>query len=56
MNLNHIYKKWTLQGRGDIEMHAVLLCSLLLGFGLDAYVVIGASSDGPHLWVLTILK
>jgi len=37
-------------------MHALLLCSLLLGFGLDAYVVIGASSDGPHLWVLTILK
>ena len=27
--------------RGDVEPHAYLLCSLLLGFGLDAYVVLG---------------
>lgn len=40
-------------GYGDYEDHANLLCSLLLGFGLDAYVIIGASSDGPHNWVLT---
>lgn len=25
----------------DVECHAVLLCSLLLGFGLDAYVCVG---------------
>ena len=37
------------RGRGDVEDHACLLCSLLLGFGLSAYVVIGQaydSSDG----------
>jgi hypothetical protein len=27
--------------QGDLEDHAVLLCGLLLGFGLDAYVCIG---------------
>lgn len=36
-----------------MEEHATLLCSLLLGFGMDAYVCIGLSSDGPHYWVLT---
>ena len=39
----------------DIEEHAVLLCSLLLGFGLDAYVVIGTKSKGQaHTWVMTL--
>ncbi len=28
--------------QGDVEGHAALLCSLLLGFGLEAYVVVGA--------------
>ncbi|CAM9179575.1 unnamed protein product, partial [Laminaria digitata] len=28
-------------GRGDASDHALLLCSLLLGFGLDAFVCIG---------------
>jgi len=32
------------------------LCSLLLGFYLDAYVVIGASTDGAHGWVMTMTK
>ena len=45
-----------------MEDHAILLCSLLLGFGLDAYVVCGiyfqiyysgSTGDGPHFWVLT---
>jgi len=40
-------------GYGDCENHAALLCSLLLGFGMDAYVAIGFSSDGPHTWVVT---
>jgi len=39
--------------KGDINDHAVLLCSLLLGFSLDAYVGIGNSMNGPHLWVIT---
>lgn len=39
----------------DVEEHAVLLCSLLLGFGLDAYVVIGTKSKGQaHTWVMTL--
>ncbi|GMH98563.1 hypothetical protein TrVE_jg8441 [Triparma verrucosa] len=52
------------RGRGDVEDHACLLCSLLLGFGLSAYVVIGQaydSSDGgdeqrEHAWVCTITQ
>lgn len=42
------------QGKGDCEDHATLLCSLLLGFGLDAYVCVGTKAKGaPHTWVLT---
>jgi len=29
------------------------LCNLLLGFGLDAYVAVGISINGPHVWVIT---
>ena len=44
----------TLAARGgETEEHALLLCSLLLGFGLDAYVCIGTDGRGPHLWVMT---
>lgn len=38
---------------GDVEEHSILLCNLLLGFGLDAYVAIGISVNGPHCWVIT---
>jgi centrosomal protein CEP76 len=39
---------------GDLEDHALLLCSLLLGFGLDAYVCVGTTHDkGAHIWVMT---
>ncbi|XP_051921542.1 centrosomal protein of 76 kDa isoform X2 [Hippocampus zosterae] len=42
------------QGKGDCEDHSTLLCSLLLGFGLDAYVCVGTKAKGiPHTWVLT---
>ncbi|KAM4735064.1 centrosomal protein of 76 kDa [Anableps anableps] len=42
------------RGKGDCEDHATLLCSLLLGFGLDAYVCVGTKANsGPHTWVLT---
>lgn len=41
------------EGRGEVQDHATLLCSLLLGFGLDAYVCIGSCTDGAHAWVLT---
>ncbi|KAK6186561.1 hypothetical protein SNE40_008576 [Patella caerulea] len=41
--------------RGDVEDHAALLCSLLLGFGLDAYVCIGTRNKGSlHAWVMTL--
>ena len=29
------------------------IMSVLLGFGLDAYVVVGTNSEGSHAWVLT---
>ena len=45
---------------GDYEDHAILLCSLLLGFGLDAYVCVGTVQDQgaggtirDHVWVIT---
>uniref|UniRef100_A0A8C7YYD1 Centrosomal protein of 76 kDa n=1 Tax=Oryzias sinensis TaxID=183150 RepID=A0A8C7YYD1_9TELE len=42
------------RGKGDCEDHATLLCSLLLGFGLDAYVCMGTKAKGvPHTWVMT---
>ncbi|XP_043543657.1 centrosomal protein of 76 kDa isoform X2 [Chiloscyllium plagiosum] len=42
------------RGKGDCEDHANLLCSLLLGFGLDAYVCIGTKAKRiPHTWVMT---
>lgn len=33
-------------GKGDLENHVLLLCSLLLGFGLDAYVCVGTVCSG----------
>ena len=39
----------------DCEDHAVLLCSLLLGFGLNAFVCVGTKAKGAaHTWVMTI--
>ena len=32
---------------------ALLLASLLLGYGLDAWVVLGTDAAGQHTWVLT---
>ncbi|XP_013388058.1 centrosomal protein of 76 kDa [Lingula anatina] len=43
------------RNKGDSEDHAVLLCSLLMGFGLDSYVCVGTKSKGAaHAWVVTI--
>ncbi|XP_066039972.1 centrosomal protein of 76 kDa isoform X2 [Chamaea fasciata] len=40
--------------QGDCEDHANLLCSLLLGFGLEAFVCVGTKAKGvPHTWVMT---
>ena len=49
----HSMHTFLARGAGDCEDHAVLLCSFLLGFGLDAYVCLGASGEGPHAWVIT---
>lgn len=43
------------RNKGDCEDHAALLCSILLGFGLDAFMCVGTKSKGsPHVWVMTI--
>ncbi|XP_077982929.1 centrosomal protein of 76 kDa-like [Glandiceps talaboti] len=43
------------KNKGDCEDHAVLLCSLLLGFGLNAYVCVGTKTKGTaHAWVMTL--
>jgi len=47
---------------GDVEDHAVLLCSLLLGWGMDAYVCSGtiyeptggSTNFRQHYWVVTL--
>ncbi|KAM9644539.1 centrosomal protein of 76 kDa isoform 3-T3 [Morphnus guianensis] len=42
------------RNQGDCEDHANLLCSLLLGFGLEAFVCVGTKAKGvPHTWVMT---
>ena len=43
------------KNRGDCENHSILLCNLLLGFGLDAYVCVGTKlKNQAHTWVVTI--
>lgn len=39
--------------KGDFENHATLLCSLLLGFGMDAYVCVGTDQKAGRLWVMS---
>ena len=56
LNRPSIYKRFhsILAGmKGSVDDHAHLLCSLLLGFGLKAYVALGESIRGNHAWVLT---
>lgn len=42
--------------KGDSENHAILLCNILLGFGLDSYVCLGTKlkTNTPHAWVATV--
>ena len=42
------------RGCGDVEDHSVLLCNLLLGFGLETYICVGTNMEGAHTWVMTI--
>ena len=44
--------------KGDSEDHALLMCNLFLGLGLDAYVCVGrlkdqSENDKRHVWVMT---
>ena len=39
--------------KGSAFDHSILLCCLLLGHKLDAFMCLGASSDGVHAWVMT---
>ena len=39
---------------GDVENHSILLCSLLLGFGLNAFVALGTDKNGSYAWVVTL--
>lgn len=54
----HTAHAFLARGSGDVWDHATLLCSLLLGFGLDARVCVGTMPDGRggaqnHVWVAT---
>lgn len=47
------YHAW----QGDVEEHAILLCSLLLGFRFEAYCAIGTTISGDaHMWVVTVQR
>lgn len=53
----HSPQAFVAKSSGDVWDHATLLCSLLLGFGLDAFVVLGTinanSKAQLHAWVVT---
>jgi len=53
MEIWHRFPTFLALRAGDFEDHCLLLCSLFLGFNLDAYVVFGTASDGPHGWIMT---
>ena len=50
----HLISSFLARGCGDSEDHAVLLCSLLLGFSMKAYVCSGTNGEGAHTWVITV--
>jgi centrosomal protein CEP76 len=44
------------QRRGDAPNHAALLCSLLLGFGLDAYCATGSDKAGATVMFVVVRR
>jgi centrosomal protein CEP76 len=55
LNKKGIHKRFSSilgSNEGSVDDHCHLLCSLLLGFGLKAYVCIGNSATGEHSWVM----
>lgn len=43
-----------LNRKGTLLEHAILLCGLFLGRGVNAYVAIGKTKSRPYCWVVTI--
>lgn len=43
-----------LNRRGTLMEHAILLCGLFLGRGVNAYVAVGWAKSRPFVWVVTI--
>ncbi|CAK9003009.1 Centrosomal protein of 76 kDa (Cep76) [Durusdinium trenchii] len=62
MEVWHTMHSFLSKGQGDCEDHALLLCSLLLGFGLDAFVCVGTvqlhdgAAETDHVWVMTLSR
>uniref|UniRef100_UPI00358E81E0 centrosomal protein of 76 kDa isoform X2 n=1 Tax=Myxine glutinosa TaxID=7769 RepID=UPI00358E81E0 len=57
---NHSRERWAsrlaflARAKGEVQEHAALLCNLLLGFGLDAYMCLGSKHGGDfYAWVMT---
>eukprot|EP00927_Polykrikos_kofoidii_P060912 TRINITY_DN55811_c0_g1_i1.p1 TRINITY_DN55811_c0_g1~~TRINITY_DN55811_c0_g1_i1.p1 ORF type:complete len:663 (+),score=82.83 TRINITY_DN55811_c0_g1_i1:100-2088(+) len=49
----HTFPALWARGRGTVEERSLLLCSLLLGYSLDAWCCLGTDSRGqPHAWVI----
>jgi centrosomal protein CEP76 len=48
----HSMQSFLARGCGDCEDHAVILCNLLIGFGLDVYLCVGTNGEGSHAWVM----
>ena len=53
MEIWHTSHAFLAKGSGDAADHSILLCCLLLGFGMDAYICVGTSVENPHVWVMT---
>ena len=49
----HTFHSLLTKGLGNLRDHCSLLCSLLLGFGLDAYVAVGTKKGKIQFWVIT---
>jgi centrosomal protein CEP76 len=56
MNKKNIHKRFgsfVSSGKGSVDDHCHMLCSLLMGFGIRSYVCIGYSTNGEHSWVIS---
>jgi centrosomal protein CEP76 len=51
----YINSRFLSAGKGDLQDHAILLCSLFLGLSLEAYVTLGMTKDNSlGVWVTTL--